>query len=169
MGGVQLMTAFAGVRRGAMALVLGLLMLVGLGAGASVSAQESGGEVKGNLVQKDDDGERVGVPGVIFRAFNESGTEVASTTTAEDGSWSMIVPEGSYDILLDVETLPDGVSLRNPDKNPASVTVMPSPNSRPRSISSSRRFACLRRPQRQRLAAVPESLSVRATDNTLPV
>ena len=40
---------------------------------------------------------------------------------------------------------------------------------RPRSISSRRRFACLRRPQRQRLAAVPESLSVRETDNTLPV
>ena len=94
------------------------------GCGASVSAQESGGEVKGNLVQRDDDGERVGVPGVIFRAFNDSGAEVSSTTTAEDGSWSMIVPEGSYDILLDVETLPDGVSLRNPDKNPASVTLI---------------------------------------------
>ena len=61
---------------------------------------------------------------MIFRAFNDSGTEVSSTTTAEDGSWSMIVPEGSYDILLDVETLPDGVSLRNPDKNPASVTLI---------------------------------------------
>ena len=124
MGGVQLMTAFTGVRRRAVALALGFFVLVGLGAGAAVSAQESGGEVKGNLVQRDDDGERVGVPGVIFRAFNDSGAEVSSTTTAEDGSWSMIVPEGSYDILLDVETLPDGVSLRNPDKNPASVTLI---------------------------------------------
>ena len=50
MGGVQLMTAFTGVRRRAMALVLVFFVLVGLGAGASVSAQESGGEVKGNLV-----------------------------------------------------------------------------------------------------------------------
>ena len=72
MGGVQLMTAFTGVCRRAMALVLVFFVLVGLGAGASVSAQESGGEVKGNLVQRDDDGERVGVPGVIFRAFNDS-------------------------------------------------------------------------------------------------
>ena len=53
---------------------------------------------------------------MIFRAFNDSGAEVSSTTTAEDGSWSMIVPEGSYDILLDVETLPDGVSLEIPTR-----------------------------------------------------
>jgi len=124
MGGVQLMATFARVRRGVLAVVVAFLVLLGLGPNGPVSAQEEGGEVKGSLIQKNEEGERVGVPGVTFRAFDESGTEVASTTTAEDGSWSIIVSEGTYDVLLDVETLPEGVSLRNPDKNPAQVTII---------------------------------------------
>lgn len=124
MGGVQLMATFARARRGVLAVVVAFLVLLGLGSNGPVSAQEEGGEVKGSLVQKNEEGERVGVPSVTFRAFDESGAEVASTTTGEDGAWSMVVPEGTYDILLDVETLPDGVALRNPDKNPAQVTLI---------------------------------------------
>jgi branched-chain amino acid transport system permease protein len=124
MGGVQLMTIVARVWRGVATVFLVSLVLLGLGPADSVAAQEDGGEVSGSLLQRNDDGERVGVAGVIFRAFDESGAEVSSTTTAEDGSWSMTVPEGTYDVLLDEQTLPEGVSLRNPDKNPAQVTLI---------------------------------------------
>lgn len=123
MGGVQLLTNLARAHRGVFAVVVAILVVLGLGSAGPVSAQEEGGEVKGSLLQKNDEGERVGVPGVIFRAFDESGEEVASTVTDEDGIWSIIVPEGTYDVLLDEETLPEGVSLRNPEKNPAQVTL----------------------------------------------
>ncbi|MGA1572033.1 MAG: ABC transporter permease subunit [Ilumatobacteraceae bacterium] len=118
------MTGFERAWRGLVAIFAISLVFLGLGSGGSVAAQEGGGEVSGSLLQRNEEGERVGVAGVTFRAFDESGAEVSSTTTAEDGSWSMTVPEGTYDILLDVDTLPDGVSLRNPDKNPASVTLI---------------------------------------------
>ena len=124
MGGVRQMTGFERAWRGLVAIFALSLVILGLGSGGSVAAQEGGGEVSGSLLQRNEEGERVGVAGVTFRAFDESGAEVSSTTTAEDGSWSMTVPEGTYDILLDVDTLPDGVSLRNPDKNPASVTLI---------------------------------------------
>jgi len=124
MGGVRQMTTFERAWRGLVAIFAISLVFLGLGSGGSVAAQEGGGEVSGSLLQRNEEGERVGVAGVTFRAFDESGAEVSSTTTAEDGSWSMTVPEGTYDILLDVDTLPDGVSLRNPDKNPASVTLI---------------------------------------------
>ncbi|MGA0218998.1 MAG: ABC transporter permease subunit, partial [Ilumatobacteraceae bacterium] len=124
MGGVRQMTGFERAWRGLVAIFAISLVFLGLGSGGSVAAQEGGGEVSGSLLQRNEEGERVGVAGVTFRAFDESGAEVSSTTTAEDGSWSMTVPEGTYDILLDVDTLPDGVSLRNPDKNPASVTLI---------------------------------------------
>jgi neutral amino acid transport system permease protein len=123
MGGVQLLSNLARAHRGVFAVVVAILVVLGLGSAGPVSAQEEGGEVKGSLLQKNDEGERVGVPGVIFRAFDESGEEVASTVTDEDGIWSIIVPEGTYDVLLDEETLPEGVSLRNPEKNPAQVTL----------------------------------------------
>jgi len=124
MGGVRQMTTFERAWRGLVAIFAISLVFLGLGSAGSVAAQEGGGEVSGSLVQRNEEGDRVGVAGVTFRAFDESGAEVSSTTTAEDGSWSMIVPEGTYDILLDEETLPEGVSLRNPDKNPASVTLI---------------------------------------------
>ena len=124
MGGVRQMTGFERAWRGLVAIFAISLVFLGLGSGGSVAAQEGGGEVSGSLLQRNEEGERVGVAGVTFRAFDESGAEVSSTMTAEDGSWSMTVPEGTYDILLDVDTLPDGVSLRNPDKNPASVTLI---------------------------------------------
>lgn len=45
-------------------------------------------------------------------------------TTAEDGSFRVPVPgPGDYEVTLDVATLPEGVALKAPDRNPLATTV----------------------------------------------
>ena len=49
---------------------------------------------------------------------------VGTVVTDDEGKFRIVVPAaGNYDVALDVETLPEGVNLRNPDNNPLSATV----------------------------------------------
>jgi branched-chain amino acid transport system permease protein len=49
-------------------------------------------------------------------------SEVA--TTDDSGRWSVVVPgKGDYTVTLDPETLPDGVELRDPDRDSATVSA----------------------------------------------
>ena len=105
-------------------LVVALLALLGLSSGSAHAQDDSSAEVKGSLVGKDDAGERIGIGGVTFIASDESGAEAGRAVTADDGSWSILLPPGTYRVLLDESTLPKGQSLRNPDKNPAEVRLI---------------------------------------------
>jgi branched-chain amino acid transport system permease protein len=58
------------------------------------------------------------VPGVDITVEDESGAEVGDDTTADDGSWSVELPGGGrYVVTLDTGTLPEGVSLRDPERD----------------------------------------------------
>jgi neutral amino acid transport system permease protein len=106
-------------------LLLGLLLLlVGMAgpAGASstsVLAQEeeggSGEVVRGTL--RDGDGEPV--EGVTIRVRTADGEEIGEATTGEDGTWEIEVGRtGQFEAELDESTLPEDVTLRDPDRNP---------------------------------------------------
>ena len=111
------------VRVGTMLAVLSASLIGLLALGTPASAQDENGEIKGSLSTKDAEGEKIGVGGVVFIISDASGNEVGTGTTDENGDWSVSVPVGTYSVLLDVSTLPEGVDLRNPDKNPAEVVI----------------------------------------------
>ncbi|TQL79553.1 amino acid/amide ABC transporter membrane protein 1 (HAAT family) [Stackebrandtia endophytica] len=86
-----------------------LFVLVGLGASAAWAQEEQG--FKGVLENKDAGDEPVS--GVTLTVFDADDKEVASTESADDGSWELLVPEpGEYRVELDVSTLPDGLVVR---------------------------------------------------------
>jgi neutral amino acid transport system permease protein len=83
-------------------------------------------EVRGTMRTTDEGGEVLFVEGVRFTVTAEDGTEIGEAATDAEGEWSVEVPgPGTYVVLLDESTLPDGLPLRNPDKNPLTVTVNP--------------------------------------------
>lgn len=65
------------------------------------------------------------VEGVDF-TVTQGETEVGAGTTDDTGQATIPVPApGEYQIEVDVETLPDGVNLTDPGRNPATTTVNP--------------------------------------------
>ena len=93
---------------------------------ADLVAQDegSGTELRGTLRTADANGEDVFVEGVTIIISDAAGTEVGRAVTDADGNWALALPAGgAYTVLLDVETLPEGVPLRNPDNNPLTVDV----------------------------------------------
>ncbi len=53
------------------------------------------------------------------------GSGFSETATTDDtGRWSVVVPgKGDYTVTLDADTLPDGVTLRDPDRDTAEVAA----------------------------------------------
>ena len=68
----------------------------------------------GDFVWNDLDGDGVqdpgepGIGGVTVTVFDGVGTEIGSAVTAADGSYSIVVPPGDYDAVVDTATLPAG-------------------------------------------------------------
>lgn len=89
-----------------------------LQAGEPAGDEESSESVGGTLTISDDDSdERRPVPGVRIFVVDESGTEVGSAESGDDGVWEVTVPApGSYDVSIDPESLPDGIELRDADR-----------------------------------------------------
>ena len=108
------------------AVVIGLLA-VASPAAAELLGQEddaSSTEVRGTLRTTSDDGEDLFVEDVNFIVTDEAGTEVGIGVTDSEGNWSVELPgAGTYSVLLDESTLPEGVPLRNPDNNPLTVEI----------------------------------------------
>src|SRR6056297_10565 len=108
------------------AAVIALLALASPAAAELVSQEDdsSGTEVKGTLRTTSDEGEDVFVEDVTFVVTDEAGTEVGIGVTDSEGNWSVDLPgAGTYSVLLDDSTLPEGVPLRNPDNNPLTVEI----------------------------------------------
>ncbi len=113
-------------------LVLGavvtLLTLAAIGGPALAQEDEGGGEqITGTLLSRDETGERVGVEGVSLIVYDADGTEIGTATSDADGNWAVDLPgPGIYSVLLVVDSLPDGVELRNPERNPLpEIAVQP--------------------------------------------
>jgi branched-chain amino acid transport system permease protein len=93
---------------------------------APVSGQEDDGPteaVRGVLTQ-DLDGERVPVEGVEIVVETAAGEEVETVTTDEEGRYEVELPgPGDYRATLDQDTLPEGATLRNPDRATLEFTI----------------------------------------------
>jgi len=108
------------------AAVIALLALASPAAAELVGQEDdsSGTEVRGTLRTTSEEGEDVFVEDVTLVVTDEAGTEVGIGVTDSEGNWSVELPgAGTYSVLLDVSTLPEGVPLRNPDNNPLTIEV----------------------------------------------
>lgn len=96
--------------------------MLGVGA-ASADTTGSGEAVFGKLQQRVD-GEAQTYGGVSITVSTADGEEIATVETADDGTWEVELPgPGDYQVLLVEETLPEGVALRDADRNPLEVSL----------------------------------------------
>jgi branched-subunit amino acid ABC-type transport system permease component len=85
-------------------------LLLGLGVSSTAHAQDGEVGVKGTLKDHEDNL----VAGVEITVSDAEGTEIATATSAEDGTWTVLVETpGTYLVTLDESTLPDGLLVRN--------------------------------------------------------
>jgi neutral amino acid transport system permease protein len=105
----------------AVTLVLTLVALaVALLAGAGPALAQTEQGIRGTL---NNAGERV--PGATI-VVEQDGEEVATAESDEQGQFSISVPEpGEYTVTLDLETLPEGVTVREEGGETREVTVRP--------------------------------------------
>ncbi len=105
------------VRRSVAVLLVSLFVL--LGWPGTASAQEGEGTFGGTLTAATEEGgERVPVEGVTITVTTADGEEVGSATSDADGVWIVEGLEaGSYIVVIDPDTLPDGTTLNNPDRD----------------------------------------------------
>ena len=101
-----------------MATLVGALLSSGASAQSDPAPQDIG--VFGRLdFEEIDSGEEVPVAGVTIEVEG-----VGKAESDENGEFRIAVPEsGDYTVTLVVETLPEGINLRNPDANPLTATV----------------------------------------------
>lgn len=111
-------SGFAGrVSAGILAILAAALLLVG-GAGVAWAEGES---ISGTVRAPNGPGGLQGVDLTITGPGFEQ-----QVTTDEAGKFSTAVPAaGAYEVALDEATLPDGISLRDPDRNPLTAQVSP--------------------------------------------
>jgi branched-chain amino acid transport system permease protein len=100
-------------------LLSALICVVGLGAGAAHAEGES---IFGFL--RDQKGkELVPVPGVEITVKGPGGVN-ETVTTDQDGRWDVETnTDGTFSVTLNQDTLPKGVTLRNPDQDTLQVPV----------------------------------------------
>lgn len=124
-----------------LALVAALAALIFGGAAAAQAAapaEESATVVRGELVDPD----KNGIAAAKLTVTNPepvtatdgttvaAGAFTATAETADDGSWEVTVPGGGrYTVTLDTASLPEGISLANPDQDSRTVNVLPGKSS----------------------------------------
>jgi len=80
-----------------------------------LSALAEGEVIAGTLVYRAD-GERTPVEGVTI-TVSQDGAEIGSAASDAEGRWEVPLPgPGTYQVALDVATLPEGVGLTDPTK-----------------------------------------------------
>jgi neutral amino acid transport system permease protein len=101
------------------AVFFALIALFALAQPASADGEQVSGRLENRV-----DGGRTPVPGVTITVTGGGFTD--STTSGADGKWVIPVPaQGSYDVSIDVSTLPEGIGLTDPDKIVITTTVQP--------------------------------------------
>lgn len=105
-------------------VLIGLVLAaVPMAAGSAVSAQDEPEQAfVGTLFYADpDSNERVFLEGVVISVIDGE-----SAVSADDGTWRLAVPEpGEYTLTLDVDSLPEEVSLRDPERSAVTVNLNP--------------------------------------------
>lgn len=88
-----------------------------LAANPAVAADEL--QIRGTLV----DAEGEPLEGVEIRVTDEEGFE-SSATSADDGTWAVDLPgPGTYSVTLVQDSLPDGASLTDPERDTLEISV----------------------------------------------
>jgi branched-chain amino acid transport system permease protein len=101
------------------AVAVAAIGLFAIGPGRAVAAQDEGQAINGQLRVEDESGERLAVEGVLITVDGQG-----EAITDAEGLWSVPVEAaGSYTVILDPTTLPDGVSLRDSDRGTLEVLV----------------------------------------------
>lgn len=92
--------------------------------GRTLAAEEPSENLHGSLTYRTEDESgsskrsRVAVPDVVV-TVSQDGEVVGTATSDEDGEWEVELPgPGTYDVEVDPDTLPPGVTLADTDKNP---------------------------------------------------
>ncbi|WP_211116270.1 branched-chain amino acid ABC transporter permease [Glycomyces buryatensis] len=98
------------MRRAVLMLSTALVGLIAvLGVSGSAQAQADLG-VHGTLENQQDEP----IAGAEITVTDASGSEIATATSGEDGTWQVpLEAEGTYTVTLDESTLPDGLLVRN--------------------------------------------------------
>jgi branched-chain amino acid transport system permease protein len=108
-------------RSGVRTAGLAALMMTALGVlllAAPAAAQEPE-RVSGRLVESGDP-----VAGVTISVAAPDGAPIGAAVSDEDGRWTVELPgPGSFLVAIDVESLPEGVGLRDPDRTTVEVRV----------------------------------------------
>ena len=90
--------------------------------GDLVLAQDGGEQVRGTL----NDGDGDPIAGAQITATTPDGELIGEATTADDGTWAVDLPgPGDYVVSLDQDTLPEGVDLRDPERDVLEVSINP--------------------------------------------
>jgi branched-chain amino acid transport system permease protein len=110
-------------RRLLLLLIVAVAALVGPAVtGHSVASAADQLELRGVLTEPDGQP----VPGVRIEVSAESGF-TGSGVSGTDGVWVVPVPEpATYTVLLLTDTLPEGVDLRDAERNPLTVNILSS-------------------------------------------
>ncbi len=99
--------------------LLVLLVFAALGSLGPAALAQTSESIGGRLVAEGD-----GVAGVDISVATEDGEPIGVATTDDDGEWSVDLPEeGTYLVTLDPATLPEGVELRNPERQELEIRV----------------------------------------------
>lgn len=86
--------------------------------------EEEGPVIQGKLTDESEAGEPEPVEGVRITVLDSSGAEVGSDTSDSEGEFAIPVPgSGTYTVQVDVDTLPEGTFLRNPQDIENTVTI----------------------------------------------
>lgn len=92
------------------------------GATTTTTVADGGGVGVSGVIENDDEP----VEGVTITVKDTSGAVVGESTTNAQGEYDIPLPgPGDYSATLDVDTLPDGVNLRNEDRATLEFTLRP--------------------------------------------
>lgn len=107
------------VPRVLLGIVLGFMLLSGATPAFASNGSPTGEQVQGRLV----DGEGAPVAGVLVTATGPDG-QAGEAESDSDGRWELPLPgPGTYEVAIDVDSLPDGVGIREDTPDSREVDV----------------------------------------------